>query len=309
MSRHALAALVAVALPLAGCGLGAGPGVKGVSLRVSDDFGTRTLGTAQTAKTPGGETVMRFLQRRFSVQTRYGGGFVQSIDGLSGGGAGGRIDWFYYVNGVEAPKGAAATRLHAGDRVWWDRHDWAAAMSIPAVVGSFPEPFRSGVGGRRLPVRVACLPAATPACDEVKARLGAAGIPFGESAQRSPGGFETLRVLVGTWPQVRGDGAARRVESGPGSSGVYARLDAGGRRLRALDAHGRTVRSFGAATGLLAATGDPDHAPTWLVTGTDAAGVLAAARALDERTLTRRFAVVVAGGRALGVPMAGGPGR
>jgi len=277
-------------------------------MRVSDGFGARTVGTAHTDRTPGGETVMRFLQRRFTVRTRYGGGFVQSISGLSGGGDGGRVDWFYYVNGVEAAQGAAATRLHAGDRVWWDRHDWVAAMSVPAVVGSFPEPFRSGVDGKKLPVRTACLPAATAACAEVTRRLGAAGIRFGESAQRSPGGFETLRVLVGPWAQVRNDVAARRLEQGPGASGVFASFDPAGRQLRALDVRGRTVRAFGAGAGLVAATGDHDHAPTWLVTGTDAAGALAAARALDERTLARHFAMAVAGGVTLALPVTGGAG-
>lgn len=304
MRRCVLAAAVAVAALLAGCGLGAGSGVKGVSLRVSDGFGGRTIGSVHVGKTPGDETVMRFLERRFRVQTRYGGGFVQSIDGLAGGGSGGRIDWFYYVNGVEAGKGAAATRLHAGDRVWWDRHDWAASMSIPAVVGSFPEPFRSGVGGKRWPVRVSCLPPGSSACAEVSRRLGAAGIRFGESPQRSPGGFDTLRVLVGSWSQIRTDGAASRLEAGPGSSGVYATFDPSGQRLRALDPAGRTVRTFGRGSGLVAATGDHDHAPTWLVTGTDDAGALAAARALDERTLAGRFALVLAPGATLGVPSA-----
>jgi hypothetical protein len=306
--RIALGVAAALALLCAGCGLGAGKGVEGVSLRVSDGFGARTVGTAHTDRTPGGETVMRFLTRRFTVRTRYGGGFVQSISGLSGGGDGGRVDWFFYVNGVEAPQGAAATRLHAGDRVWWDRHDWVSAMSVPAVVGSFPEPFRSGVGGKKLPVRTACLPGAAAACAEAKRRLGGAGVRFGESAQRSPGGFETLRVLVGPWAQVRGDVAARRLEQGPGASGVFASFDAAGRELRALDVRGRTVRTFGAGAGLVAATGDHDHAPTWLITGTDAEGVLAAARALDERTLARHFAMAVVGGVTLALPVTRGGG-
>src|SRR3712207_8032212 len=54
----------------------------------------------------------------------YGGGFVQSIDGISGGRQRGRsVDWFYYVNGIEGGSGAAARKLAPGDRVWWDHHD------------------------------------------------------------------------------------------------------------------------------------------------------------------------------------------
>ena len=69
---------------------------------------------------------------------------MQSIDGLAKRAQRGRrLDWFYYVNGVEASRGAAATRLHTGDRVWWDRHDWSAAMRIPAVVGLVPRAVRA----------------------------------------------------------------------------------------------------------------------------------------------------------------------
>ena len=100
---------------------------------------------------------MSLLMRNAAVNTRYSGGFVEGIDGLAGGQeAGHPVDWFYYVNGVEAPKGAAATNVHAGDHIWWDRHDWSQTDSVPAVVGSFPEPFLNGIEGRRLPVRIEC---------------------------------------------------------------------------------------------------------------------------------------------------------
>ena len=57
---------------------------------------------------------MRLLQRKYDVKTRYGGGFVQEIDGVAGGREDGRrVDWFYYVNGIEATVGAAERRVLA----------------------------------------------------------------------------------------------------------------------------------------------------------------------------------------------------
>ena len=112
---------------------------------------------------------MSLLMRNFSVSTRYGGGFVQSIDGLAGGQEDGQpVDWFYYVNGVEASDGAAARNVHPGDRIWWDRHDWSVTDSIPAVVGSFPEPFLNGIGGKRLPVRIECASVGSDPCRTVR---------------------------------------------------------------------------------------------------------------------------------------------
>ena len=292
---------LALCAALTGCGVGAGEETDGVSVTVTRDYGADTLGTARAEQAPGGETVMRFLQRRFEVGTRYGGGFVQSIDGLSAGREDGRpLDWFYYVNGLEAGEGAAATKLHAGDRVWWDRHDWGAAMRVPAVVGSFPEPFRSGTAGKRFPVQVVCSDGAGPACDEVKRRLSDAGIGFGAAAFGSPPGELTLRVVVGPWRELRSDLVAGRLEQGPGSTGVFARPARD--RIALLDDRGRTARTLRAGGGLVAATRLRDKSPTWVLTGTDAAGTLAAARALSERTLHNRFAVALDGQRAIALP-------
>jgi hypothetical protein len=288
------------ALLAAGCGFGPGKAASGLRLTVTRDFGAQQLRQARRPHAGGAETVMRFLERNARVSTRYGGGFVQSIDGLGGGS---RVDWFYYVNGAEAERGAAATSLHAGDSVWWDRHDWSVAQSVPAVVGSFPEPFLHGIGGRRFPVRVECAPGAQKACDVVARRLAGYGIPAAEGSLRTSVTEDTLRVLVGPWAAVSEDPALARIQDGPATSGVYARPAAGGSTLALLDPRGRTTRTLGAGGGLIAATrvqGDP---PIWTVSGTDAGGVLAAARAFGEPALRDRFAVALAGASVIPLPV------
>ncbi|MEA2478727.1 MAG: hypothetical protein QOJ07_649, partial [Thermoleophilaceae bacterium] len=139
-----LAVLVAA---LAGCGLGPGKAKDGgAELRVTRDFGQTEIGRpAKRTKLRDSDTVMRFLQSERKVSLKYGGGFVQSIDGLSGGGASGRQDWFYFVNGAEADTGAADHKLHSGDVVQWDYRNWIATMHIPAIVGAFPQPLRDGL--------------------------------------------------------------------------------------------------------------------------------------------------------------------
>ncbi len=307
LSAAALAGALALAAGASGCGLGPGRATGGASLVVTRDFGRTTVGRATARRIAGSDTVMRFLARSFRVQTRYGGGFVQSIDGLAGSARGARrIDWFYYVNGIEAGRGASATRLHPGDRVWWDRHDWAAAMSIPAVVGSFPEPFRSGSAGRRLPVTLGCSAAAARACDDVARALAGVGVPAGRSSVGVGSSRHTLRVLVGPWASLRSDPMARRLEQGPQVSGVFARPVLGGRGLALLDAGGAVKRELSGGAGLIAATGGADQQPTWLVTGTDVGGVLAAARAFDQRHLQRRFALALGGGRSIALPVGSG---
>jgi Domain of unknown function (DUF4430) len=94
------------------------------------------------------------LRSEAEVDTTFGGRFVQSIEDVSGD-LGAKQDWFYFVNGVEADRGAAEYRLRPGDVLWWDYRSWAGdAISEPVVVGAFPEPFLHGYDGRVRPVAV-----------------------------------------------------------------------------------------------------------------------------------------------------------
>jgi hypothetical protein len=294
-------AALAVVLACGGCGLGPGAPTKGVSVTVTGQFGARHVSTVSRTKVPGSETVMRMLERSFKISTRYGGGFVESIDGLAPNGA--HNDWFYYVNGVQAAKGAATTAVHAGDQIWWDLHDWSATDSIPAVVGSFPEPFTTGIAGKRYPVTLECAANVDAACTRVAKAMSAVHVPASSQLLGTGSGPATLGIVVGTWSEIRSEVAAELVAHGPGASGVYAHFSGpGGDALQLLDPSGHVVRTLGRGAGLIAATADSSSVPTWMITGTDTAGVLAAARALTPQALHDHFALAVDGAARVPVP-------
>ena len=146
MSRRgtavAIALLLGAALVAAGCGLGPGDKVGSVDLTVTREFGTVQM-TESSGEVNESDTVMRFLEGEVEdLETRYGGGYVKSIDGIEESERGGHpYDWFFYVNGVESPVGAAQVSLEGGEQVWWDMHNWGATAHVPAVVGSWPAPF------------------------------------------------------------------------------------------------------------------------------------------------------------------------
>jgi hypothetical protein len=311
MTARALATLaVLAALAVAGCGFGAGEPTGDVTLTVTRDFGGEVLHEGIDQETASeGDTVMRLLQRDYDVKTRYGGGFVQAIDGVAGGRENGRrADWFYYVNGIEAPVGAAERRVGAGEDVWWDHHEWDAAQRVPAVVGSFPEPFASGLEGKRFPIRLVCVGDAERSCDEVETRLVDEGVkPPSRAVLEQSGGKEVLRIVVGRWADVRRDSVARSLERGPGASGVFARPSASGDAIALLDADGKTVRTLHAGAGLVAATSGQEQAPTWIVSGTDDVGVAAAAAALTKDRLEQHFALAVDDGRDVPLPVSDVP--
>jgi hypothetical protein len=142
--KRLLLALLA-ALHLAGCGEERGQGEGTASLWVTRDRGEAVV---LTADVPAGLTAMQALEREADVETRFGGRFVQSINGIEGS-LSRRRDWFYFINGVEADRGAAEYTLHDGDVLWWDFHSWGGQRRARVWVGAFPEPFVHGYGGER----------------------------------------------------------------------------------------------------------------------------------------------------------------
>jgi Domain of unknown function (DUF4430) len=294
------ATAVVCAAAVAGCGLGPGASSAGTArLTVTRDYGSATLLEASDEHPPASETVIRFLDDEADVATRYGGGFVQSINGLAGTGS---SDWFFYVNGIESPVGAAEVDVKGGDRIWWDYRDWNAAMSIPAVVGSWPEPFAQASSEKPRPVALECREV-RGACGVVRARLAAAGVKARMTHAKPPA--DALRLLVGTWAKVRSDPAVDELRGAPATNGVFAtfKRPVGGGHLVGLDAGGHPARDLGPGAGLVAALGRP---PTWIVTGGRRDAVVRAAKLLRERFLRNHYAIAALAGRSVPLPIVRG---
>jgi len=290
-----VSALLCAAFATAGCGLGPGAGVGDVQLTVTREYGAVPVLETSVAANES-DTVMRVLEGEAEVETRYGGGFVHAIDGVAEGQHGGDpYDWFFYVDGVEAPIGAAETDVAGGERIWWDYRDWAATNHVPAVVGSWPAPFSDGIEGERHPVVVEC-EGGGAACEETRKALGREGVKVASGEPE-----KALRILVGPWARVREDPAARTIESGPAESGVFADFDSD--QLVALDEAGAADKNLGPETGLVAATSRYGGLPVWVVTGATAAAVRVAAESLDAEHLRDHYAVAIEGGKTMPLPL------
>ena len=267
---------------LAGCGGSASETSEDIRLTVTRDFGRQALVDGATERAPASGGLARLLARYGNPRAR------QSL----------------FVNGILADEPPSEVDVHGGDRVWLDQHRSTVAPAIGAVVGSFPEPFVHGTDGKRLPVRVECDNPRGGPCAAVAEKLVSLGVVAGRSALSRSAADDTLRVIVGPWTRLRGgDIEADSIDAGPRASGVFARFDASGERLDVLDATGRPGRTLGAGTGLIATTAETDRRPVWFVTGTDEAGVQAAARAFDESVLADRFALAISRDLPVAVPL------
>lgn len=204
--RRALVAFAALALVLVlaacagegGAGRAAPAGEAGATLWVTRDQGETLV---LEAEIPAGTTAIQALEGEADVETRYGGRFVQSVNGVAGS-LDRRVDWFFFLNGIEPDRGGAEVEVRPGDVVWWDHRDWGRTMARPVVVGAFPEPFLHGWGGERRPVQVRAPDSLGDEADALLATLG------GERGTGDPNVF-VLEVVDGE------DGAALTAERGP----------------------------------------------------------------------------------------------
>ncbi len=278
-----------------------------MALTVSRDYGAELLLEREAAISES-DTVLDVLDSEAELETSYGGGFVEAINGLAGGSEDGRrSDWFFYVNGIESPVGSAEADVADGDRIWWDHHDWSTAMRVPAVVGSWPQPFTGGFRGRDWSTGVYC-GGARGACATVNDALEAEGVGTGAEpgpSDDAPGADGEIRVLVGPWQAISEDPVARLLAGGPARSGVFATFSGvePSVGLTLLDERGRVAEVLTGGAGLVAALRPGDGPPTWVVTGTDDRGVAAALRLLGE-PLRNRFAVAIVENQGyVGVPV------
>jgi hypothetical protein len=290
-----VSALLCAALATAGCGLGPGADVGDVQVAVTREYGAVPVLHTSVAAVES-DTVMRVLEGEADVETRYGGGFVHAIDGVAEGSRGGDpYDWFFYVDGVEWPVGAAETDLEGGESIWWDFRNWGAVNHVPAVVGSWPAPFSDGVAGLPSQVEVKC-EGGGPACGEVRTALEREGAKIVGTPTE-----DTVPILVGPWERVGRNPIAHLIEAGPAESGVFADFE--GDRLTAMDAGGEVARQLGPDAGLVAATSLYGGLPVWVVTGGTAAGVRAAAESLDAEHLRDHYAVAIEDGKTMPLPL------
>ena len=170
MIRRALVALTVLVL-LAGCG-GAGEEEGPAQLWVTRDRGAVLLVDAEV---DAGQTLLRALAAEADVETRYGGRFIQSVNGLAGSLSEQR-DWFWFVNGYEGDRSAASYRLRDGDVAWLDYRGWEREGEARVVVGAFPEPFLHGYEGRTRPVAIRYEPALAQRAGALARQLGEADL-------------------------------------------------------------------------------------------------------------------------------------
>jgi hypothetical protein len=310
-----LLALLAMALPGA-CSTqpaavkdGQGAGNK-VTVAVTRDFGRELILERETL-IGSGASAMEALQSVAEVETRYGGGFVGSINGISSKNDGdGRKDWFFYINGIAGNVGAGDYILQAGDVEHWDWRDWSYQQFVPAIVGDYPQPFRGGDDSSTTPTVIFYEEAFAGEAGILSEKLkedGVTGAFLVGADQLSDEIKRQSDLIIIAGP---GNGLVSELNRAHKKLGFYAYLYSGA--VIVLDAGGSPAGKYGPGCGLVQATQNPwnprgigaGENVVWMVTGADDNGVRNAVTALSINIegLRYAFAAIISGGKIIKIP-------
>lgn len=276
-----------------------------ITLRVSRDF--RTPPILEKRARCSGKSVMKLLQESATVGTAFGNGFVQSINGMAAGkGGDARRAWLYYVNGLAADVGAAQCIPECGDCIAWDLHPCNGAVTVPNLIGCFPQPFlglRKRGAAPLLVLHDAHSSESARALARSLERQGAGKTrvqPISGSA--IPG--DAASIVVGRWDDLIGNATLRRLYEHREACGIFVEFDKDGLHILSLDRTGR--KSLAGAGVILAARGSgAPPMPLWIVSGTDGEQTTNAAEILinEPGKIQGMASAVVSGGKIYPAPM------
>ncbi len=150
-----------------------------VKITATKNFGEHII-FSKDVGIKAGETAMDGLEKISEVTHSYGGGFVESINGIKSTysmGKGEKKDWFYYINGMLSPIGASDYILHPGDVERWDYHYWDSDRINTAVIADYPEPFVHGFHGKVRGTTIVYSDVFYDAAYDLQQSLNTSGVP------------------------------------------------------------------------------------------------------------------------------------
>lgn len=256
--------------------------------RISEGFGAQILVDEQRVR--DGVPALDALRATTPVETAFGGGFVAGMYGRHSSQSPKR-DWMYFVNGVAPGVGAGDYTVRPGDRIWWDFRTWGDETPLlPAVVGSWPEPFVHGY-----PSGVATVQVDEP----LRTALVNMGVTVSTAAS-------SWRVIVGANDDlIARDPAWRAAMADPDGAGLAVRFVAGHVERLDVDARHmvRVTAGRAIAAMVLSKSSAEQGGVVFAVAGLDRASAAAAAAtiATHPQVLAGRIAVVFDGA---GMPVA-----
>lgn len=315
MKRSSLAELgvvsviVAFLFVIAVCGCQPRPS-DGIAVKViaTQNFGNELV-LDESVRVNAGANALDALGQVATVETKYGGGFVEAINGISSQYSQTEVkkDWFFYVNGMSAKVGGLSYKLCDGDVEHWDFHDWSLHAFAPAIIGDFPQPFLGGYQGEISPTIIVYDEGFRDAAQVLASKLEKLGVENVRMAGPESSAYSKKHsnlILLGTE-----DFDLISELNGNEKLGFYIRLEEG--KAVVYDSQGSEERRE-SECGLIQATQNPWNPRgisacenvAWMVSGTNGSQVQNAAAILASHHEEFQYAcaTVIVGEEVIKVP-------
>ncbi len=285
-------------------------GEKEIRLWITRDYGQEAI-LQQAAILEPGSTLMDLMQAKCTLKTKYGGGFIDSINGLKSSAAllsGGREDWFYYVIGIWHDVGGLDYSLNGGETIWWDYHVWQGGSTNSAVIGSYPEPFLNGYQGQVRPTTIMCPADSLEAGSSLEKALKARGVKqievmeLQEEVLNNPPG---PILVLGEWASLEPVDYLDKLNQAYQRNGMGIHFNENSMQI--FNSQGKVAMNLEEGAGVIVATGKGlgDSCPLWLVSGTDSSGFTQALELLSNRpeALLGKYGLAINGEETISLPV------
>ncbi|WP_432663280.1 DUF4430 domain-containing protein [Wukongibacter baidiensis] len=279
-----------------------------VNVIISKNFGDEEL-TSKEISVLEESSVMEVMEGNFDIETAYGGGFINGIDGLKSGFTGvkdkKKVDWFYYVNGIVAEVGANEYYLGPNDLVIWDYHDWSKSIYLSSIIGAYPLNFINGHGEGNLKTEILISQDYEKEGNGLFEFLKAEGLESIETKglkEEELENGEINSIVIGTWNEISQFDYIKDVYENGKKAGLFFKL---GENITALDAKGEISNVYEKGAVITSITKEYGlNGTLWLITGNDEASIKRATRLLYEEPekIKGKFSVIVADDDVISIP-------
>jgi len=278
-----------------------------VKLVVSTNYGRKILFNKEVP-IKGEQTILEVLEENMAVEKAYGGGFVNSIMGISSGYRqdNERMDWFYWVNGVMGNVGGGDYKVKKGDKIWWDYHPWSSSSIIPNVIGCFPEPFLQGYKGKSLSTVIICSERALRLAEKLKFALQHRGINSAIEVNLKKIPEDKIVIALGTWPELEANSLISAYNKNPKKVGLFVNFNTDG--FFPLNDKGEKEILLSKAGAIVSlGSGLGNSTPLWLITATDQYTLNFTLDLVIEKPslLENKIGLVTDGAKVYGLPWEG----
>ncbi len=269
------------------------------NLWITKDFSSKLI-LDKEFTADGKRSVMKVLRENAKIETTYGGGFVNSINGYKNNRSG--YNWFYFINGIMPNKGAAAYKPDFEDTVWWDYHH--RDVMVSAVIGSYPEPFKSGMGEDKPGTKIVFTDNFTEKSLLLRDSLFKKGVDniYTKSFTGKLKADNEFVLLIGLWNELNVDEDINEL-SGNKRKGFYADFKSEKVNVRGSDF--KVAKTFeNGAVIISVRSGFSTDWPVWVITGNNKKDINAALDILiNEPSKIRYFCgALIAGSRLFALP-------